>query len=540
MKKTLAVLALLFATASAVAATTAIRVTRHDGAGTGMALQTWTGGDEFVNLRACKEAVRKASASTPRVLSTCKVNYEDLYVAPPPPVVCPAASAPTTETVACPSGTTGTQTRTTTYTMGPPDACVQTATPGPLVGTCTPVVTPPPPPPPANAMYFSDCQAGAAAGCVPGSNANPGTLAAPKQSLAGINISTLPGGTTLLFKRGGSWNHSQQRLYRPVDGSGNPVNRNPPTAAAPLVFDAYGEGAQPILRLASGNAFETNVWTDAPPPATPSVGHLTIRNLKFDGLNTAEWVFWFRGAVENVLLENNTFTGFRIALNSQSSHPVRNITIRNNLIERNRAMGILGHYNDTVIEGNTFRANNFGGSNFDHASYIGGGRNIAVRNNVYDRNSTVNNTCTGGNMTFHGQIDGLLVEGNEIIQDASTSSCYGVSITRGYTTAEWFRNTVVRNNKVMNLGTGIVAQSAPGIVVDGNIAINTNINIGSGPNPGTGGDAGDVGDENARVTNNVICRTATAGSVTVNSLNSTVTGNVTRTGADATTGVCAR
>ena len=38
-----------------------------------------------------------------------------------------------------------------------------------------------------------------------GSNANPGSAAAPKQNLSGFNLDALPAGTTLLFKRGGAW-----------------------------------------------------------------------------------------------------------------------------------------------------------------------------------------------------------------------------------------------------------------------------------------------------------------------------------------------
>ncbi len=48
--------------------------------------------------------------------------------------------------------------------------------------------------------YFSDCQAGASAACVLGSNANAGTSPdAPKQNLTGFDVNALPAGTQLLF-----------------------------------------------------------------------------------------------------------------------------------------------------------------------------------------------------------------------------------------------------------------------------------------------------------------------------------------------------
>ncbi|MBC7957062.1 MAG: hypothetical protein H7Y33_14475, partial [Cytophagales bacterium] len=194
---------------------------------------------------------------------------------------------------------------------------------------------------------------------------------------------------------------------------------------------------------------------------------------------------------------------------------------------------------------NLIEANNFSGSGFDHGSYIGGGQNITIRNNRYIRNSVVNGVCQGGNMTFHGQIDGLLIEGNTIQQDAAAAGCWLMSITQGYTTAEWFRNTVVRNNRLINGGnSAMVAQSAPGILVEGNVIINTQSTyqtaIGVGHNEYQGGD---VLDGNALVRNNTACfPTPNAGSsvVRVSAPNSSVANNIVLTGAAATTGACAQ
>jgi hypothetical protein len=157
----------------------------------------------------------------------------------------------------------------------------------------------------------------------------------------------------------------------------------------------------------------------------------------------------------------------------------------------------------------------------------------------------VNGVCQGGNMTFHGQIDGLVIEGNRIEQDAAAAGCWLMSITQGYTTAEWFRNAVVRNNKLINGGnSAMVAQSAPGILVEGNVVINTQatyqtaIGIGAGQYQG-----GDVADGNATVRNNTACFVIpNLGSVLerVLSPNSTVTNNQLVIGLAATTGVCAR
>jgi hypothetical protein len=418
-------------------------------------------------------------------------------------------------------------------TSGTPIPPVTSPTPpAPTAPAPAPAPTPAPAPGTAATYYFSDCATGAAAGCIPGSNSNPGTLAAPKQNLAGVNVNALPAGTRLLFNRGGAWSNFSVALE----------NLNT-TAAAPLTFDAYGTGVAPLLRVAANNMFNVGGgWNN-----TSNDGGYVIRNLKLDGMGTAEWGFWFIQTVRDVTIENTEITGFRIGINSNDTdqHTVTGITLRNNNVHHNRAMGLLGHYSNFLIEGNLFEANNFGGSIFDHGTYIGGGHNITLRNNRYVRNSTVNGTCTGGNMTFHGQIDGLLIEGNTIEQDASAPSCYLMSITQGYSTPEWFRNATVRNNKLINGGSAIVVQSAPGIVVEDNVSINTTGGLLNSFMIGAGGVVinGDEADGNAIVRNNTVCRVLSSSSGYVTNILSpgaTVSNNVMITGTAATTGVCAR
>jgi len=119
--------------------------------------------------------------------------------------------------------------------------------------------------------------------------------------------------------------------------------------------------------------------------------------------------------------------------------------------------------------------NNFTGSGFCHGIYLGGhGERGIVRRNIFSRNSTVSGVCTGGNLTVHGQWDGLLIENNTILQDTSAGGCYGLSLRPGYTSAEWIRNLVVRGNTVVNAGyMGIAVASAPGAVIENNVVVNT-------------------------------------------------------------------
>ncbi len=147
-------------------------------------------------------------------------------------------------------------------------------------------------------------------------------------------------------------------------------------------------------------------------------------------------------------------------------------------------------------------------------------------------------------MTFHGQMDNVLIEGNRIEQDAAAAGCWLMSITQGYVTAEWFTHFTVRNNKLINGGnTGMAIQSAPGIVVEGNVIINTQAThqtaIGLNHNEYTGGD---LPDGDATVRNNTACQSggATGLVASVTALRSLLSNNLVVTGAAASSGVCAR
>jgi hypothetical protein len=377
--------------------------------------------------------------------------------------------------------------------------------------------------------YFSDCQAGAAAGCVAGNDANVGTSAtAPKRSLTSVNINGLPAGSTLLLARGGAWNHSTIRLD----------NRNT-TAAAPLTFDAYGTGAPPVLRVAANFGFEFGEFAN-----TADDRGYVFRNLKLDGLGTGQWAFWLRGLVRDVLIENVEITGFYTAFELQGGDPISFLTVRNSRIVRNRGMGVIGTMNDSVFEGNLFEGNGTGAPTV-HPVYLSGGNRNVIRNNNFVRNSLTNGVCTGGNVTAHGMINGLTIEGNTIVQDASADGCYGISMMPGYNTAEGFRNLVVRNNTVVNLGgCGICVSMAPGAVIEGNKIIQDqnrwhlgiSVQVTEQPNDLAGG--GEI------VRDNIGCyggtSTASSSFLSIQTLLQILLNNVVRTGSDATTGVCAR
>ncbi len=115
-----------------------------------------------------------------------------------------------------------------------------------------------------------------------GLDTNPGTLAAPWKTIAKVNAKSFAPGTSVLFKRGDIWDRS---------AGPSVVGTLSPTAAGtpgnPIVYGAYGTGANPILD-GSANASLTNDWTNIGtnlwqsvqtfPPATLTTVSITLAN----------------------------------------------------------------------------------------------------------------------------------------------------------------------------------------------------------------------------------------------------------------------
>lgn len=294
-----------------------------------------------------------------------------------------------------------------------------------------------------------------------GSNSNPGTEAAPKRDLTGIDLNTLPS-TVLYFKRGDTFLFSQcQRLENT-----NLVN------GKCLTFTSYGTGPLPDLQFRTTDgrpAFEPGGWQDT----RSFIGYEFIR-IKLNGCGQTPWGIWFRNRCDAWVIDKCEITGFQIGIHLSDAPGANGHRITNNRIVRNSDMGILGKFDNSVLENNFISENNFTGSGFSHGTYLSGGHNATIRNNHYLRNSTVNGVGQGGNCTFHGQFDGLLIEGNLIEQDSSTDAAWQMSITEDYTSPEWFRNLVVRNNWFKNSGNvAMNAQACPGALIEQNVIINT-------------------------------------------------------------------
>jgi hypothetical protein len=88
--------------------------------------------------------------------------------------------------------------------------------------------------------------------------------AGPWKTLGHVNAQNFAPGTSVLFKRGDKWDRSAGPS---VVGQLNPSNSSSGTLGNPIVYDAYGTGANPILD-GSADASQTSDWQLVPGSTT--------------------------------------------------------------------------------------------------------------------------------------------------------------------------------------------------------------------------------------------------------------------------------
>lgn len=328
--------------------------------------------------------------------------------------------------------------------------------------------------------FACDCQTGADPSCAAqiGNNANAGTSSlAPRQTLAGYgnNLSAFSAGDRLLLCRGGSFALSQFGVY---STNATPTN--------PITIEAYGTGPDPLLRTTSGVGFQVGGgWGN-----TDNDGGYVFRNLRMQGLgnDANHWGFWMVWANRNTTIENVEVTGYNIGMNVSTNglNATNYLTIRRSNFHHNSDMGMLGGGSDWLIEDSDFSYNNQNCSpsvcGNSHGIYwscnTGAGCNrMTIRRTRFVQNSTdATGRCLGGNLTAHGRLYQVLIEDNEILQNAADVSCAGISWKSGYfDTNETFERNVLRGNRIVNVGAcAICINTAPGIVVENNIIQHTN------------------------------------------------------------------
>lgn len=337
--------------------------------------------------------------------------------------------------------------------------------------------------------YYSRCDTGAHPSCVPGNDANDGlSPSTPKLTApTSTQFNAAACGDQFLFAQGGRWDgYVAGQISHGQNCSSNPV----------IIGDWYAppSGATGRPRLHNTTASADAMFAFGSYNNTTDDRGYIIRNLELSSdacastnCYTREYAFRMFGRLSYVTLDNLYIHNFRYAVqvypNDTISVPtIDHITIKNSTIESNYSMGFLAIANDFLVQGNTFVGNNFTGSGFNHGFYISAtgwtASRVTVRGNTFTNNSRnligapSSTDCTGGNLTGHGIINGLVVEDNTITQVSSDGGCYGISLTDSQADNS-FLNTIVRRNTVVNMGEcGICFNILSGGLIENNVIVN--------------------------------------------------------------------
>jgi hypothetical protein len=393
--------------------------------------------------------------------------------------------------------------------------------------------------------YVCDCQAGAAAGCVAGSDSNAGTSpGAPLQTIGKANtvFGTMAAGSTIAFCRGGSFaagSTSVKWSKTCSSGTGTCDLRD----YAP----SWGQGAgnpRPIITFTGGAGTS---------PFNLTGGAFFLRILNLDLRSTAAaWGIWATNT-RDVDVCGVSLQGFDLGLHIQGDKPATNparITLRQSQIYGG-SQGVLGDADGLAIDSNYFE--NAGADNArDHSIYLtdmgycaGSPTTCATPHGSRITNNHFKYTrgCYSSIITKNGTSVDHLYENNLIeTTDPSfgTSGCTGLAVGCGYDQWPWVtastaptcfhENAVVRRNRVVNVGSiGIEVTSCHDCVVESNVV---------GP-MGSGGQAIqlsakrnsplDYSNANVTIRNNVIyndSHTANAGAIAYQSETPSGAGNV--------------
>ena len=319
-------------------------------------------------------------------------------------------------------------------------------------------------------IHVCDCQSGADASCVAGSDANAGTAAAPKQTIAAA-VSAFTGGSDLAFCRGGVWNEATTLKLRAGACS----------SASPCTVQDYGDGnlAAPLIQLnqtGSNNGLEIAPGDDITRWEGLRIHNLHLAKNSADGQGFGVFLFRNVNDVQMRCLEvNNYGIGVHVNANGLSTG---DITLSDSSIHDNGAQGWLGGANRALVERNRF--DNNGGYNASmllHNVYLSGiGDSSVVRGN-WLTNSAVdgNGQCIGASMIAHNAIStNLLIEGNLIEESTPAPGCWGLMVDAAGSTTEGHSNAIIRGNVVRNVGNQSIGVSAcVDCIIENNIVVQT-------------------------------------------------------------------
>lgn len=359
----------------------------------------------------------------------------------------------------------------------------------------------------ATTYYVVDCQTGADTNCTAGNDTNSGTVStSPRQNYTNL---TLAAGDIVLLANGGSWILTTS--YVPTNVSNLTWSSYTPTWC---VSTCASGPTKPLITTnnAGWDAFYLH--------NTSPTGYL-IQNLKLVGTgagNSSPGIYFYPG-MTGVTINNVDISAFAFGISVTSASA--QVIVKNSSLHDNMAIGFFGGAHGLLVENNTFDNNGATATpnNRNHNLYISGGsgdvmENIVLRGNSLTRSAVSGGLCQGNPIVVHGTTEGLVIENNYIDETTGASGgCYGIQVIGGNPYAEGYNGTIIRGNKIVNVGTiGIQVGACPYCVIENNILtwILPSVEI-IGISTEAGG-AGDAANTNITIRNNSIYNSGTDGS----------------------------
>lgn len=375
--------------------------------------------------------------------------------------------------------------------------------------------------------YLSNCDAGTIstvdAACVNGNDANDGlSTGAPKRTFSALQtlVNNAPAtGRTIRLAYGAKWVTSSPLSLTSCTGGASHCS-----ATNPLVIEGYapsfGSGTQWIIEMTP----DLNILKFEDSGTSEQDQGYVVRGGRIHGNGTATNVqpcIQLYNDVDDVLIDTMEIDHCGIGLNvvgggngvtggDPGNGYQERITVRSSHIHDHGLQGYLGGCPYCVLENSNIHDNGWGGDRnatslqFNHNVYIScgvpGGMCNGMRvvgNSLYNSarceartppngaitctSQGILNKCAGSTIVVHAQFQNLVIENNVTDETGGAAAgCFGIDLGPNYANQnEWFRDSIVRGNKIINVGSvGIGIGSCPYCIVEGNEIIKS-VNDGS-------------------------------------------------------------
>lgn len=326
--------------------------------------------------------------------------------------------------------------------------------------------------------YVCDCGPLSDPDCISGNDDHAGispTAAWRTYDKARTSFPSLPAGETLAFCRGGHFT---------VENGAQWANQNCTADEKCVVRDypsfwASGDEERPIIS-SDGSTFALQ-------DSKHEEGFVFL-NLDLRGSGSGSG-FFFYNDVDDVLICNVRVDGFHLGIHvaagnaNNTNGDGRNdrIVVRNSDIRNNDGQGWLGGCDDCGVAYSTFVNNGFEKPILNHNIYFSGSNDpahnmFAIGNDLY-QNAIFDGVCSAASLVVHGQKENLFIEGNTLHEDpgAVGAGCWGIAVDSGYPNEESFKNVIIRNNKVVNMGNlSIGVNLCQNCLIENNVVVQTN------------------------------------------------------------------